>query len=118
MLRLLIGTDPLFRSAVHCLGRADTSFGAYALLRPLLDSWAHLWRTMNRGREQWDLPGASDRTRLGDCLCSESQSIEGSGRTGRIGSGRGTTARHQGAVRRRAVSGQNAHVRKSRRYLG
>jgi hypothetical protein len=49
VLRLLMGTDPLYKAAIHCLDRADTSFGAYALLRPLLDSWAHLWHLMNSG---------------------------------------------------------------------
>jgi len=53
VLRLLMGTDPLFRSAVHCLTRADTSLGAYALLRPLLDTWAHLWHIMNSGPPRW-----------------------------------------------------------------
>ena len=53
VLRLLMGTDPLYRSAVHCLRRADTSFGSYALLRPMLDSWAHLWHIMNSGPAKW-----------------------------------------------------------------
>ena len=40
--RLMIGTTPLFEAGVSCLAETGTSLGAYAHLRTLIETWAHL----------------------------------------------------------------------------
>lgn len=39
--RLMIGTTPIYEAAIHCLSEAATSLGAYALMRTLIETWAH-----------------------------------------------------------------------------
>ena len=48
-LRMLVGASPLYLAGVTCLRHAESTLGAFALCRPLVEYWSHAWHVMNAG---------------------------------------------------------------------